>query len=195
LRPYLVLANTGAGYGGSENNFSSFGLEPLISQGEGISRGIELSVQKKLSEIPYYGLLSLTYGKTDFTSLDGIERPGSYDQTWIFNLSGGYKFDEKWEASLKFRFASGMPFTPFNSDGSQNIALFNSDRMKPNHSLDLRVDRRWFFDRWTLITYLDIQNIYNRKNASSIRWDAKTQSIDDESSIGILPSIGVSLEF
>jgi hypothetical protein len=195
IRPYLVLANSGAGYGGSDNNFASFGLEPLVSEGKGTSRGVELSVQKKLSEIPYYGLLSLTYGKAEFTPLDGIKRIGSYDQTWIFNLSGGYKFDEQWEASLKFRYASGMPFTPFNPDGTQNFNLYNSDRMQPNHSLDVRVDKRWFFDNWTLITYLDIQNIYNRTNRSSIRWDPRTQSIDDESSIGILPSIGVSVEF
>ena len=195
IRPYLVLANSGAGYGGSDNNFSSFGLEPLVSDGKGTSQGVELSVQKKLSDIPYYGLMSLTYAKTDFTSLDGIERPGSYDQTWIFNLSGGYKFDEKWEASLKFRYSSGPPFTPFNPDGSQSINLYNTDRLKANHSLDLRVDRRWYFDKWTLITYLDIQNIYNRKNSTSIRWDPRTRSVDSESSIGILPSIGVSLEF
>lgn len=195
IRPYLVLANSGAGYGGSDNNFSGFGLEPLVSDGKGLSRGVELSVQKKLSEIPYYGILSLTYGKTTFTSLDGVERLGSYDQTWIFNLSGGYKFNPKWEASLKFRYATGMPFTPFNPDGSQDIALFNSDRLKSSHSLDIRVDRRWFFDKWTLITYLDIQNIYNRKNSTSIRWDRRTQSVDAEASIGILPSIGVSLEF
>jgi len=195
IRPYLVLANSGAGYGGSDNNFSGFGLEPLVSDSKGLSRGVELSVQKKLSEIPYYGILSLTYGKSTFTSLDGIEKLGSYDQTWIFNLSGGYKFNEKWEVSLKFRYATGMPFTPFNPDGSQDIALFNSDRLKSSHSLDIRVDRRWFFDKWTLITYLDIQNIYNRKNSTSIRWDRRTQSVDAEASIGILPSIGVSLEF
>ena len=195
IRPYLVLANSGAGFGGSDNNFSSFGLEPLVSSGKGLSRGIELSVQKKLSDIPYYGLLSLTYGKSTFTALDGIERLGSYDQTLIFNLSGGYKFNEKWEASLKFRYATGMPFTPFNSDGSQSIGLYNTDRLKPSHSLDIRIDRRWFFNRWTLITYLDLQNIYNRKNSTSIRWDPRTQSVDDESSIGILPSIGISLEF
>ncbi|OGU27917.1 MAG: TonB-dependent receptor, partial [Ignavibacteria bacterium GWA2_54_16] len=31
VRPYLVLANTGAGFGGSEDGFSSFGLDPLVS--------------------------------------------------------------------------------------------------------------------------------------------------------------------
>ena len=190
-----MLANSGAGFGGSDNNFSSFGLEPLVSNGKGLSRGIELSVQKKLSDIPYYGLLSLTYGKSTFTALDGIERLGSYDQTLIFNLSGGYKFNEKWEASLKFRYATGMPFTPFNSDGSQSVGLYNTDRLKPSHSLDIRIDRRWYFNNWTLITYLDLQNVYNRKNSTSVRWDPRAQRIDDESSIGILPSIGVSIEF
>jgi len=40
LRPYLVLANTGAGYGGGDENFASFGLEPLVSAGIGDVHGI-----------------------------------------------------------------------------------------------------------------------------------------------------------
>lgn len=195
IRPYLVLANTGAGFSGSDDNYSSFGLEPLISEGFGNSRGVELSIQKKLSQTPYYGILSLTYSQTNFTALDGIERPGSYDQNWIFNVSGGYKFNEYWEASTKFRFASGRPYTPFNSDGTQNIADYNTRRLKSAHSLDIRVDKRWFFTGWTLITYLDIQNIYNRNNLSGIRWDPREQRVDESSSIGILPSIGISAEF
>jgi outer membrane receptor for ferrienterochelin and colicin len=194
-RPYLVLANTGAGFEGSEGNFVSFGLEPLVSSGYGKSRGVEISIQKKLSEIPYYGLLSLTYSRSDYTSLDGIKRSGSYDQNWLFNLSGGYKIDKFWEASVKFRFASGSPYTPFNSDGTQSTANYNSKRLKPAHSLDLRIDKRWYFSAWTLITYLDIQNIYNKKNSTSIRWNQREMQADDESSIGFLPSIGVSAEF
>ncbi|QQS35802.1 MAG: TonB-dependent receptor [Ignavibacteriales bacterium] len=195
IRPYLVLANTGAGFSGSDDNFSSFGLEPLISEGIGNTKGVELSVQKKLSDLPYYGILSLTYSQSEFTPLDGITRKGSYDQTWIFNISGGYKFNNEWETSLKLRYASGKPFTPFNSDGSQSVVNYNSARLEANHSLDIRVDKHWFFSGWTLITYLDIQNIYNRTNRSFIRWDARKQAVDDESSIGILPSIGISAEF
>lgn len=195
IRSYLVLANTGAGYSGSDDNFSSFGLEPLVDAGFGKARGIELSIQKKLSDIPYYGIFSFTYSKSNYTALDGIERSGSYDQNWIINLSGGYKFNEFWEMSSKFRFASGKPYTPFNSDGTQNVSDYNSRLLKSIHSLDIRVDKRWYFSAWTLITYIDIQNIYNQKNQSGIRWDPRKMKVDESSSIGILPSIGISAEF
>jgi hypothetical protein len=195
VRPYLVLSNTGAGFEGSESNFSSFGLEPLVSEGYGRARGIELSLQKKLSEIPFYGLFSLTYSNSDYVGLDGIERAGSYDQNWLVNLSGGYKLNEYWEVSTKFRFASGAPFTPYDAVGGQRVADYNTKRLKSAHSFDVRVDRRWFFNGWTLITYLDVQNVYNRKNATAVRWDPKEMKVDESSSIGILPTIGISAEF
>ncbi|MCF8354112.1 MAG: TonB-dependent receptor [Melioribacteraceae bacterium] len=195
LRPYLVLANTGAGYAGADNNFQSFGLEPLVSSGSGYSRGLEFSMQKKSSEIPHYGFFSLTYSETYFTALDGVERAGSYDQRWIMNLSAGYIFNQKWEASIKFRLATGFPYTPYNSNGTQSISDFNTERFPVNHSLDIRFDRRWDFEGWALITYLDIQNIYNRQNVNQNRWDYQKMKVRDESSIGILPSIGVSLEW
>ncbi len=195
LRPYLVLANTGAGYGGGDDNFSAFGLETLVSEGKGNVHGVEFSLQKKSSNLPHYGILSVTYSEARFAGLDGIERAGTYSQKWIVNLSGGYVFNEKWETSFKFRFATGNPYTPYNSDGTQSVVNFNAYRFEPLHSLDIRVDRKWFFESLTLITYIDIQNIYNNKNSNSIRYDYRTGEIDKESSIGLLPSIGISLEF
>ncbi len=195
LRPYLVLANTGAGFGGGDENFASFGLEKLSSAGSGEVYGVEFSLQKKSSDTPFYGIFSLTWSESYFTALDGIKRVGSFDQNWIVNLTGGYIFNKKWEASIRFRLATGNPYTPFNSNGAQSVANYNSERFKAVHSLDLRVDRRWDFDSWSLITYFDIQNIYNNKNTNTIRWDYRKGQIDNQSSIGILPSIGVSLEF
>lgn len=194
-RPYLVLANTGAGFSGSDDNFSSYGIERLVSAGSGIARGFEFSIQKKMSDIPLYGILSLTYSKSDFKALDGITRNSSYDQNWLFNISGGYRFNMYWEVSARFRFASGRPYTPFDENGIQYVRDLNSRRLKSIHSLDVRVDKRWIFKKWTLITYIDIQNIYNRRNLSGIRWDPITRTVDETSSIGILPSIGISAEF
>jgi len=195
LRPYLVLANTGAGFSGSDDNFASFGLEPLASLGKGFARGVEISLQKKYSDKPYYGILSLTYNQSKYTALDGIERIGSYDQTWIFNISGGYKINDYWEASMKFRYSTAKPYTPFNPDGTQYVSEYNTLRTSANNSLDIRVDKRWFFEKWTLITYIDIQNVYNNKNTSGVRWNAREKKAENSSSIGLLPSIGVSAEF
>ncbi len=195
-RTYLVLANTGGGFGGTTENFDSFGLERLVSGGNGQARGVELLIQKKLSDMPLYGLLSLTLGETSFSALDGVERPGAFDQRVIMNLSGGYRFDDRWEASMKFRFSSGQPYTPFNNVGAQNVSAYNSLRVKNAHSLDVRVDRRWNFTSWNLIVYLDLQNVYNNKFSGSARWNPREQKVEfDENAIGILPSIGVSAEF
>lgn len=195
-RPYLVLANVGGGYGGSEENFATYGLDRLVSEGRGRSRGMELLVQKKLSDIPIYGIFGLTWGWTDFTALDGIERPGAFDQRLLLTLSGGYRFDERWEGSMRFRYASGRPYTPFNGDGTQTVASLYGGRLDAFHALDLRVDRRWNFEAWNLIVYLDIQNVYNNKYSSAFRWNAREQRVEENrANIGILPSLGVSAEF
>ena len=195
LRQYLVLANTGAGFGGSEEGFASFGLDPLVSRGTGQSRGIEFLAQKKLSEIACYGTLSVSYNISEFKPLDGGIRASNWDQRWILNLGGGYIFDDAWECSAKFRYLTGRPYTPFNPNGSQDPALYNTVRVEPNHSLDIRVDRRWAFEKWTLVAYIDIQNVYNRKPVDVPRYNPETRRAEQNSSIGLLPSIGISAEF
>ncbi|HEY6950886.1 MAG TPA: TonB-dependent receptor [Bacteroidota bacterium] len=194
-RPYLVLANTGAGFGGSDEGFASFGFDPLVGIGSGQSRGIEFLAQKKLSEIPCYGTFSLSYNIAEFKAVDGVARPSNWDQRWIVNVGGGYVFNTAWEVSTKFRYLTGRPYTPFNSDGTQNPVFYNTNRVEPNHSLDVRVDRRWVFETWTLITYIDLQNVYNRKPVDVPRYNQRTRTVEQESSLGILPSIGVSAEF
>lgn len=195
LRDYLILSNTGAGFGGSEDNYASFGLDPLVSKGKGKVTGVEISLQKKASDTPLYGILSFTYSKSRFKALDEIERPGNFDQSIILSLAGGYIFSKNWEANFKFRYANGRPYTPFNENGRQDASEINSERLPAAHSLDLRVDRRWNFEGWNLIAYIDVQNIYGRKNVSNIRWDFKENKPEENQDIGLLPSIGISVEF
>lgn len=194
-RPYLTLANTGAGFGGSDDGYSSFGLETLTSGGSGRAFGIELLVQKKFSEIPCYGILSMTYGSSYATALDGIERASAYDQRFLFNLSGGYKFNDEWEASMKFRLTTGNPYTPIQAGGNKSLDDYNSARLPTAHALDIRVDKRWMWNSLTLITYLDVQNVYNNKIISGYRWNAFKGEIEPQENIGILPTIGISIEF
>lgn len=192
-RPQAVLAPSGFDDALTD---IPFGLEPLANEGEGLSRGFEIFIQKKFSETPFYGLFSLSVSETKFKSLDGVERPGAFDTRFIMNVAGGYRFDEEWEASAKFRAASGLPTTPFTADGSYDFARYNEgERLPFFHSLDARVDKRWYLENYSFITYIDIQNIYAQKNVSAIRWNPRTGEPEYNESLGIFPTIGVTFEF
>jgi hypothetical protein len=200
---YIVLTNTGTGFGGREDDFQSFGYFDLNSNATGISYGAELLLQKKFSDIPLYGIMSLSYGKTEVTANNGLTYPGQYDQRFIFNLSGGYIFNAKWEIAGKFRYFTGVPFTtiyrpsanPVNPGEIQNLPEeYLADRTSAGHHLDIRVDRYFNFSNWTLILYLDVQNVYNFKIPQRPRYDFWEDEISDSSDIGILPSLGISFE-
>ncbi|MBD3167207.1 TonB-dependent receptor plug domain-containing protein [bacterium] len=194
-RPYLTMANTGAGFGGIDEGFASFGLDPLVSEGSGWARGVELTLQKRFSEVPWYGLLAVSLNESKFRAQDGVLRPSSFDQRVLLNVGGGYILSEKWEISGKFRFATGRPYTPFNPDGTQDVEDYNSRRLDPNHSVDLRVDRRWFFSNYTIIGYIDVQNVYGFQFNEPPQWNYREMKPEEPGGIGVLPSIGISLEF
>jgi len=203
VNDYLVLTNAGTSFGGREDDFQSFGLFPLASTAKGRSRGLELSVQKKFSSVPLYGLFSLAYNESEFDAPDGKTYPGQYDQRWILNLSGGYIFNSKWEVSGKFRYFTGIPYTPVYRPSANPVTPgiiqnlpdeYFSARLGSGHQLDVRVDRTFNFPAATLIVYVDIQNVYNYKFPMKPQYDFWNDKIETRGSIGILPSVGISLE-
>jgi hypothetical protein len=176
-----------------------FGLEPLVSSGSGRAFGGELFVQKKLSEIPLYGLVSLSVSRSEFRGLDEADRPGAYDTRVIGTALAGYRFNSAWEVSGKFRIASGRPTTPFIEVGPQagrlDFSRYNELRFPTFNALDVRVDRTWNFRTVRLEVYLDVQNVYGRQNVDQVFWNARTGKAEPEESLGILPSIGVNVTF
>lgn len=197
FRPQAVLSL--AGFEDVQSDIP-FGLEPLASQGTGRSYGAEATLQKRLSDLPLYGLLSLSLGRTEFLGLDGEERPGSFDTRLISTILLGYRFNPAWELSGKFRLATGRPTTPFLTSGDQagrlDFSRYNAGpRLPLFHALDIRVDRRWTIRGVQLETYVDIQNLYGRKNVSRYEWDYRTGTVEAGESLGIFPTIGINLEF
>jgi hypothetical protein len=197
FRPQAVLAPSGFE---DVTTDIPFGLEPLVSDGRGRAFGLEMQVQKRQGVTPLYGLLSLSLARSEFEGLDGEERPGAFDTRFIGTLLAGYRFNPAWEVSGKFRLATGQPTTPFITSGpltgTLDFSRYNDGGRLPTfHALDIRVDRRWSFSGWQLEVYLDVQNIYARTNISQVRWNAQEQRVEDDEALGVLPSIGVNLEF
>jgi TonB dependent receptor/Carboxypeptidase regulatory-like domain/TonB-dependent Receptor Plug Domain len=197
FRPEAVLAPSGFDDVTSD---IPFGLEPLAAVATGRVMGIEALAQKQLSDIPVFGLASVSLSRTTFDGADGVRRPGSFDSRFIANAVLGWRPSPKWELSGKFRVASGLPTTPFVTTGptagSQDFTRWNQgDRLPLFHSLDLRADRRWSLRTVQLVAYLDIQNIYGRNNVSGVRWDQRTATLERQEALGVLPSIGFSIEW
>ncbi len=196
FRPQAVLQPSG--FDDASTDIPA-GLEPLSSAGAGQSYGIELFVQKRLATSPFYGFASVSLNRTEFTALDGLARSGSFETRAIGNVLVGWRPNARWEVSGKFRLASGLPYTPFIATGSDagqlDFSAYNSLRLPTFHALDLRVDRRWAFSSVQLDLYLDVQNVYGRENVSGVFWDERTQQQEFNTSIGLLPTIGINLEF
>ena len=195
-RQYLVMVNTGMELRDVAEAYASFGLDWLSSGGTGFSHGVDLYVEKRLSETPFYTRFTLSYSETMFRALDGVLRPSSNDQRWKMNIGFGYVFDEHWEATGTFRFYTGIPYTPYTLGTFNRLSAdYNSQRVGINHGLDLRVARRWEFAKSMLSVYLDIENVYNRKVLEPPQWNQADNRAEEPPSLGLVPSLGVSVEF
>jgi hypothetical protein len=175
--------------------------QTLISNGIANSKGIELTIQKKMAK-DFYGLISGALFKAKYKDLNGKWYNRLYDNRFNFAIEGGYKPDEKWEFSLRWLYAGGAPYTPFNEEASRNSAKgildytkINSERLPDFHSLSLRVDRRFHYQSSILIIYLSILNAYGRKNLSSYSWNEIENKISEEKMWGTLPVFGIKYEF
>jgi hypothetical protein len=198
--PYMVMVNSGAQIESLDDTYTSFGLDYMQSSGTGESQGIELFIQKKVSQSPIYGRLSITYSQTQFEALDGVMRPSSFDQRWKMTVSGGYAINENWEFNAAFHLATGRPYTPFGPEAGVEAfyrasATYNTARVGTNHSLDIRISRRWVTGSLVINTFADIQNVYNRKPEEPPQWNLTTMRPEATPTLGIVPSIGVSVEF
>jgi hypothetical protein len=163
LRDSLTLANIGG-------DFGVVGNEPAVPFADGRAYGLELLFQQRLYK-GFYGLLSYTLGWTEFQDKNGTFIPSAWDARHIANLAIGKRFGKNWEIGVNWRYQGGLPRTPFSEASSlvlnwdrNNRAIFDYDRLNTQRqeafsAIDLRVDKKWFFDKWSLNLFLDIENV------------------------------------
>jgi hypothetical protein len=193
--PAFSLASTGDEYAVADR------LIPMISTGSGKSRGMEFFVQKKLTQ-DLYGQISYSLSETRHKALDGVERDGGFDIPDVFSVVGGYRINEAWEISAKFTYAAGRPYTPPLEAESRaqnryilDLTRVNAERSPAYHRLDIRADFRSYFSGWNLVAYVEVENVYNRKNIYQYVWNPKKRALDQLKQIGFFPFGGFKVEF
>ncbi len=173
----------------------------LTDRGKAEAKGIEIVIQKKLAK-DFYGIAGATYSVAEYTDYNGIMRNRVVDNRYILNLEGGYKPGRNWEFSLRWIYAGGTPYTPFDLEKSQaansgifDTARINGERHPAYHSLSIRADRRFHFSRSNLVLYLNVWNVYDRKNVASYYWNEFRNEQGIQYQWGIMPVFGVEFEF
>ena len=173
----------------------------LIDNGRAYARGIELMIQKKLAQ-DVYGLLSGSYFRTRYRGFDDVWRDRVFDNRFMVSVEGGYKADDEWEFSVRWIYAGGPPYTPFDVAASklQNSGVFdptriNDARQADYHSLNVRFDKRFHFAHSNFIFYLSIWNLYDRQNVASYYWNKNKNEAETLYQWGMLPVIGLEYDF
>jgi hypothetical protein len=222
----VSLASKGA-------DFGFFGNEPVESVARGRAFGAEFLYRNR----DLFGLnLTVSYTLVRSETLPrkvSLEPLGWISTTWdnihLLNIYGFRKFRGNWQVGFKWRFVGGQPYTPFDTYTSSLVDYwdltgfpaydynqYNQRRYKPFHQLDVRLDKEWYFSRFTINLYADVQNVYNFRTTSSTflvqELDPEGNSVLEvpaypgeppryrmkelETTAGtVLPTIGIIIEF
>ncbi len=190
-----------------ENLFDPLGLMPELQQdrvriapSSAQARGVELSADRKRGDFAWWA--SYTWSKvTD--EVDAVDVARSWDQR--HSLQGGIDWQsERWGFSAAASVHSGWPATNlmltdtgFVVPGPRNAARHGSFG-----SLDLRLSRKFGLRRGSLLAFIEVSNVTNRRNECCLDWDiADGPAGEDVLERGqdywmpILPAIGVLWEF
>ena len=208
LRDSVSLANLGA-------DFSVLGNEPVVSVGRGRAYGLEFLLQKKFTK-DFYGILSLTLYKSEFTGFDrDVFAPSTWDNRTLLTFTGGYKFGNNWEVSARVRSIGETPVAPtdiaattisypaiirdFSRQGELRLDAFNQT--------DIRIDKKWNMTGFTLNLFFELQNAFGQQtpqeplfglvrdvNGNPVMPRA-IQEVDDLDTNQILPTLGIVIDF
>ena len=173
----------------------------LKDNGRANAKGIEVILQKKLAK-DFYGLVSGSFSNSSYRDYFGNNHNRIYDNRFNFNIEGGYIPSNGWEFKVRWVYSGGTPYTPFDYEASKeagvgiwDLSKTNSERLPDYHSMNIRIDKRFYFSTSSLLVYLSVWNVYNRKNVAFYYWNEVTNEIDSQTQWSTLPVIGVEYEF
>lgn len=176
------------------------------SIGEGSARGVDLMLAKRMNRgWSASATYSFSRSRRDDRLGEG-EYASDWDRPHAFGVVGAWQPSDRWTFSAKWKYASGRPTDAFivHSDVlagtgpvrySKELTRSNAERLPVYHSLSLRADYQRRFGPLSLVAYLDILNVYGRKNGDAYEWDERrgvniVEGLDEP-----LPTIGLRFEY
>ncbi len=191
------IVNEGAGF-----VFQSEGS--LVNEGTGRNYGVELTLEKFFSQ-GYYMLFTTSVYDSQYKGSDGVLRSTAFNNQYVLNVLMGkeWKFGKNkqnaWTFDTKFTTAGGRPFTPIDIEqsrlnGGDDILFENlafSENLNDYFRLDIKFGVRINSANKSRSHqfFIDLQNITNRENEFTRRYNEVTDQVNRVNQIGFFPDI------
>ena len=148
-----------------------------LNQGTAYVGGVEAFLRHRVPD-KFFGWISYAYTHAERREDPGDSyQPYFFDNTNIVSVVANYNFTPKFEIGAKWQYLSGTSEVPISSvvliqdplTRGLNPLLASVDesvtaKLTPYHKLDLRVSYKFDFMGLRVGGFLDILNVYNRKN-------------------------------
>jgi len=199
----------------TEEDISSY-----LNQGAAYVGGAEVFLRHRIPD-KFFGWISYAY-----THAERREKPDVpyqtylFDNTHIVSIVANYNFSPNFEIGAKWQYLSGTSEVPITSliliqdpvTRGLNPLLASVDEelrteLTPYHKLDIRLSRKWNVRGMRIGGFIDILNVYNRKNTVKFLFKEATIAVQgqeieieewESEEISQIPRffyIGLTLEF
>lgn len=178
----------------------------LVNEGSGSNYGLELTLEKFFSQ-GYYMLATASLYDSKYTGSDGIERQTAFNNQYVLNFLAGKEWNLSERTALTFdtRFVTsgGRPFTPVDleatrQNGGREVLMEDqafSQRLDDYMRLDVKFGFRLNSGKISHQFFVDLQNVTNRQNVFTERYNPVTDQIDPVYQIGFFPDFMYRIQF
>lgn len=133
---------------------------------------------------------------------EGAWYPAQNDRRYAADLGWSWTPGAGWSVYAGWRYHAGEPYTRIRYEGTVAVPIErNGGRLPPYHSLDLRVGKTFEIGATRLEIYLQILNLYDRRNVHEYVYSREVTGSgtvtvrDEESLFPMLPTMGVNWSF
>lgn len=171
--------------------------------GSGRAWGAEFTVRKPLTD-RVFGWISYSYSVSQRRTPQAPEwELAEFDQPHIINAVLSWQISKKWKLGARWRYSSGSPAhgvdkVIFYSDRTRYLPIRSAQadhRLAAYQRLDLRVDRDWVFQQWSLTSFLEIMNAYLHDNPLQEVYSYDYSQVEAINSFPLLPYFGIRAQF
>ena len=190
-----------------------------LNQGTGFVGGAEMFLRHRIPD-KFFGWISYAYTHAERREHPNADyQPYLFDNTHIVSIVANYNFSPDFEIGAKWQYLSGTSEVPISSivlvqdpvTRGFNPLLASADEqlsteLAPYHKLDFRISHKWKVKGMKIGGFLDILNVYNRKNkikfiVEEATLDVQGQEVGIEREVFEAPQLprliyfGLTLEF